>query len=121
MNQRFDQLATIQFVVVVGVVHFEVVELQLLLRHFARIDVGHLHMLGNVVALTLQIARVQHAALMSTVVPVMMAAGLLMVGGWLLMVLLLLLMVLWLLLMMLRRRWLMALKRYRLIRSIQTI
>jgi hypothetical protein len=31
MDERFDEFNTIQFVVVVGVVHFKIVELQLLL------------------------------------------------------------------------------------------
>lgn len=47
VDKRLDQLATIQFVVVVWIVHFEVVELQFRLRHFARID-GNLHVLLNV-------------------------------------------------------------------------
>lgn len=38
MDQRFDQFATVQFVVVVGIVHFEVVELQFLFTHFTCID-----------------------------------------------------------------------------------
>lgn len=40
MDQRFDQLASVQFVIVVGVVHFKIVELKLLLGHFARVN-GH--------------------------------------------------------------------------------
>lgn len=41
MDERLDQFASVQFVVVVRVVHFEVMELQLLLAHLARIN-GHL-------------------------------------------------------------------------------
>ena len=33
MNERFDEFASVEFVVPVGVVHLEVVELQLLLGH----------------------------------------------------------------------------------------
>lgn len=47
MDQRLDQLASVQLVVVVGIVHFEVVELQFLFAHFARIN-RHVHMLSNV-------------------------------------------------------------------------
>lgn len=47
MDQRLDQLASVQLVVVVRVVHLEVVELQLLFAHFARVD-RHVHVLGNV-------------------------------------------------------------------------
>jgi hypothetical protein len=107
MNQRFDQLAPVQLVVIIGIVHLEVVELQLLLGHFARINVRHLHMLGNVVAFALQIAGVQHAAMMASVVTTVVVSARLLVM-WLrrlLMVLLLLL-----LLVVLGWRWLMALK-----------
>lgn len=47
MDQGFDQFTAIQFIVIVGVVHFEVVELQLLFAHFARVD-RHLQVLGDV-------------------------------------------------------------------------
>lgn len=47
MDQRLDQFAAVQLVVVVRVVHLEVVELQLSLGHLARID-GHLHVLLDV-------------------------------------------------------------------------
>jgi len=47
MDQRFDQLAAVQLVVVVRVVHLEVVELQLSLGHLARID-WHLHVFLDV-------------------------------------------------------------------------
>lgn len=47
VDQGLDQLAAVQFVVIVGVVHLEVVELQLLLGHFAGVQ-GHFHVLGNV-------------------------------------------------------------------------
>ena len=38
MLERCHQLEPIQLVVAVGVVHFEVVELQLLLRHLGGVD-----------------------------------------------------------------------------------
>lgn len=47
VDQGLDQLAAVQLVVVVGVVHLEVVELQLLLGHFAGVQ-RHLHVLGDV-------------------------------------------------------------------------
>lgn len=59
MDQRLDQLAAVQFVVVVRVVHLEVVELQLLFAHFARVD-RDLHVLGNVLLLMLNVVRIQH-------------------------------------------------------------
>lgn len=46
MDKRFDQLATVQFIVVVGVVHLEVVELQFLFSHFAGVQ-WDFHMLSN--------------------------------------------------------------------------
>lgn len=59
VDQGLDQFASVQFVVVVRVVHFEVVELQLLFAHFARVD-RHLHVLGNVLLFMLNIVRIQH-------------------------------------------------------------
>lgn len=59
VDQGLDQLAAVQFVVVVRVVHFEVVELQLLFAHFARVD-RDLHVLGNVLLLMLNVVRIQH-------------------------------------------------------------
>lgn len=59
VDQGFDQLAAVQFVVVVRVVHFEVVELQLLFAHFARVN-WDLHVLGNVLLLMLNVVRIQH-------------------------------------------------------------
>lgn len=59
MDQGLDQLAAVQFVVVVRVVHFEVVELQLLFAHFARVD-RDLHVLGNMLLLMLNVVRIQH-------------------------------------------------------------
>lgn len=47
MNKRLDQLASIQFVVVIGIVHFEIMELKFLITHFASVD-GDIHMLSNV-------------------------------------------------------------------------
>lgn len=41
MDERLDQFASVQFVVVIRVVHLKVMELQLLLAHLARVD-GHL-------------------------------------------------------------------------------
>jgi hypothetical protein len=46
VNQRLDQLAAVELVVVVSVVHFEVVELQLLISHLAGID-RNVHVLRN--------------------------------------------------------------------------
>lgn len=59
VDQGLDQLAAVQFVVVVRVVHFEVVELQLLFAHFARVN-WDLHVLGNVMLLMLNVVRIQH-------------------------------------------------------------
>lgn len=59
MDQGLDQLAAVQFVVVVRVVHLEVVELQLLFAHFARVN-WDLHVLGNVLLLMLNVVRIQH-------------------------------------------------------------
>lgn len=44
MNKRLYQLATVQLIVIVRVVHFEIMELQLLIRHLAGVygDVGML-------------------------------------------------------------------------------
>jgi len=46
VDQRLDQLQSVQLVVTVSVVHLEVVELQLLLSHLGGVDVLHvlLHM-----------------------------------------------------------------------------
>jgi hypothetical protein len=38
MDQRLDKLTSVELVVTVGVVHLEVVELQLLLGHVRRVD-----------------------------------------------------------------------------------
>lgn len=59
VDQGLDQLAAVQFVVVVRVVHLEVVELQLLFAHFARVN-WDLHVLGNVLLLMLNVVRIQH-------------------------------------------------------------
>lgn len=59
VDQGLDQLAAVQFVVVVRVVHLEVVELQLLFAHFARVD-RDFHVLGNVLLLMLNVVRIQH-------------------------------------------------------------
>ena len=42
VDEGLDELAAVQLVVAVGVVHFEVVKLQLLLGHVARVN-GDLH------------------------------------------------------------------------------
>ena len=42
MNERFDEFTAIKFVVAIGIVHFEIMELELLLRHVARVD-RHVH------------------------------------------------------------------------------
>ena len=47
VDERLDQLAAVQLVVAVGVVHLEVVELKLLLGHGRRVD-GHVHVLLHV-------------------------------------------------------------------------
>lgn len=47
MDKRLDQLAAVQFVVAVRVVHLKVMELQLLLAHLAGVQ-GHLSVVGNV-------------------------------------------------------------------------
>ena len=47
MDERLDELAAVELVVAVGVVHLEVVELQLLLGHVARVD-RHLHVVLHV-------------------------------------------------------------------------
>lgn len=44
VNQRFYKLVTIQFVIVVSIVHFEIMKLEFLLRHFAGIN-WHFHVL----------------------------------------------------------------------------
>lgn len=59
VDERLDQLAAVQLVVVVRVVHFEVVELQLLFTHLAGVD-RHFHVLGNVLLLVLDVVRVEH-------------------------------------------------------------
>jgi hypothetical protein len=38
VNERLDEFASVELVVAVCVVHLEVVELQLLLRHVGRVD-----------------------------------------------------------------------------------
>lgn len=86
MDQRFDQLAPIQLVVVVGVVHLEVVELQFLFTHFARID-RDVHVLSNVRLFLLEVVCIQHLLRLTMVGSMATAVGLL-----LLLVLLLLLM-----------------------------
>lgn len=47
VNERFNQFASIKLIVVVGVVHFKIVELKLLIRHLAGVD-GNVHVLGDV-------------------------------------------------------------------------
>lgn len=49
MYQALDELTPVQLVVVVGVVHLEVVELELLLRHLARVN-RNVHVLLDVTA-----------------------------------------------------------------------
>ena len=49
MDEGFDEFTAVQFVVAVGVVHLEVVELELLLRHVACVD-RHIHVLLHVPA-----------------------------------------------------------------------
>ncbi len=38
MNKRFDEFTAVELVIAVGIVHLEVVELQLLLGHVRRVD-----------------------------------------------------------------------------------
>ena len=47
VDEGLDELAAVQLVVAVGVVHLEVVELKLLLRHRRRVD-RHVHVLLHV-------------------------------------------------------------------------
>lgn len=47
VDERLDELTAVQLVVPVGVVHLEVVELELLLRHVAGVD-RHVHVLLHV-------------------------------------------------------------------------
>ena len=47
VNEGLDELASVELVVAVSVVHLEVVELQLLLRHVRRVD-GDVHVLFHV-------------------------------------------------------------------------
>lgn len=49
MNERLDQFASIQFVVIIGIMHLKVMELQFLLRHLARVD-RNVHMFGDMPA-----------------------------------------------------------------------
>lgn len=76
MDQRFDQLAPIQLVVVVGVVHLEVVELQFLFAHFARID-RDVHVLSNVRLFLLEVVCIQHLLRLTMVGSMATAVGLL--------------------------------------------
>lgn len=75
VDQGLDQLASVQFVVVVRVVHFEVVELQLLFAHFARVD-RHLHVIGNVLLLMLNVVRIQHLLGLSVMLLLLLLMGL---------------------------------------------
>lgn len=75
VDQGLDQLAAVQFVVVVRVVHFEVVELQLLFAHFARVD-RDLHVLGNVLLLMLNVVRIQHLLRLPMVLLLLLLMGL---------------------------------------------
>lgn len=54
MNQRLDEFTSVQFVVVVSVVHFEVVELEFLVGHFACIN-WNVHVFGNMIFLHLKV------------------------------------------------------------------
>lgn len=67
VEEGLDELLAVQLVVVVGVVHLEVVELQLLVRHGGCVD-GHLQMVLDVVPLTAQVRVVQHTLVVSTAV-----------------------------------------------------
>ena len=49
MDERLDELAAVQLVVAVGVVHLEVVKLELLLRHVGGVD-RNVHVLLHVPA-----------------------------------------------------------------------
>ena len=48
MYERFDELATVEFIIIIGVVHFEVMKLQFLIGHFSRVQSGYFQMLRNV-------------------------------------------------------------------------
>lgn len=52
MDQGLDQLTPVQLVIVVSVVHLEIMKLELLFRHAARVD-GDIHVLLHVLSLTL--------------------------------------------------------------------
>lgn len=93
VDQRLDQLAAVEFVVVVRIVHLKVVELQLLLSHLAGVQVGEVQMFAQVLLFVLQIFPVQDLA--GLPVPVSMTVPLLL---WNLLVMLLL----WHLLLLLR-------------------
>lgn len=75
VDQGLDQLAAVQFVVVVRVVHLEVVELQLLFAHFARVN-WDLHVLGNVLLLMLNVVRIQHLLGLPMVLLLLLLMGL---------------------------------------------
>lgn len=117
MDQGLDQLASVQLVVVVGIVHLEIVELKLLVGHLAGVD-GNFHVLGDVTEkesklsppkvggsinslfLLLHVAGVQNLLWLAVVVTaaVMVTALrwlLVMPGLWRLMVLLLLVLLHW--------------------------
>ena len=57
MNERFDKFTAVEFVVAIGIMHFEVVELELLLRHVTCID-GHIHVLFHMSELDKRIVEV---------------------------------------------------------------
>lgn len=37
VDERFDELTAIEFIVIVGIMHFEVMKLQLLISHFTSV------------------------------------------------------------------------------------
>jgi hypothetical protein len=43
VNEGLDELTTVQFIIIIRIVHLEVVKLELLLRHLRRVD-GNVHM-----------------------------------------------------------------------------
>ena len=47
VNKRLDKFTAVKFVVIVSIVHFEVMKLKLLLRHFGRVN-RNSNMLSNV-------------------------------------------------------------------------
>ncbi|MPC48967.1 hypothetical protein E2C01_042753 [Portunus trituberculatus] len=65
MEERFDEFLAIQLVVVICIMHLEVMELQLLVRHASSVN-GHLQMVLDVVTLTTQVRVVQYTLVVAS-------------------------------------------------------